>query len=121
MWRITAELVFWLHIVWIVVLSTGFVICWTRRYAKMRPFVFVGIGITWLGQIFFGGCPLTKLELFLLAKYDPRTVFRGSFIVHYIYAHFGIAIKEWYIDITLYVMIVLIVIVVVSRRGMKLT
>jgi hypothetical protein len=35
-------------------------------------------------QIFGWYCPLTYLEVWLRSKHDPRWVYAGSFIIHYV-------------------------------------
>jgi len=81
-YRILADVVLFIHFLWIIFLFAG--AFWGSRYRSIKIFHLSGLAFAFLIQIFDWICPLTHLEVWLRAKHDPGLVYAGSFIIHYV-------------------------------------
>ncbi|MEO0294262.1 MAG: DUF2784 family protein [candidate division WOR-3 bacterium] len=91
LYKIVADIIVFLHFIWIIFMLLGFFLTlygffwkkffdwWLFRTLHLGGILFVGI-LTALQRF----CPLTILENISRAKYDIRTTYPGSFIIHYI-------------------------------------
>lgn len=82
LYRILADLVVFLHFLWILFLIFGIFL--GIRYRLIRIAHISGLAFAVIIQVFGWYCPLTDLEVWLRSKYDPNLFYTGSFIVHYI-------------------------------------
>ncbi len=87
-YKILADVLLVIHIIWIVVLLGGtFYIFWNRDYTKYHLIIVSG---TLLFNLFLGGCPLTWWEEKARKIWDPRTYYHpNSFLTTYVHRMFG--------------------------------
>lgn len=81
-YKVTADLVVFVHFLWIVFLFLGGI--WGRRNTFIKIFHLSGIGFAIFIQIFGLFCPLTYIEVWLRSKHDPQLAYSGSFIIYYL-------------------------------------
>lgn len=81
-YRILADFVVLLHLLWIVFLVFGSV--WGAKNRTVRTLHLSGLAFAVVIQVFDWYCPLTYLEVWLREKHDPSMAYSGSYIVHYI-------------------------------------
>ena len=82
LYRLLADFVVLLHFLWIVFLFLGAI--WGRKNGILKIFHLAGLCFALVTQIFGWCCPLTYLEVWLRSKHDPRWLYAGSFIIHYV-------------------------------------
>lgn len=80
-YRILADIVVFLHLLWILFLVFG-VFLGTRNKTA-RGLHIAGLAFAVIIQVFGWYCPLTHLEVWLRLKHDPALSYYGSFIIHY--------------------------------------
>lgn len=82
LYKILADSVVLLHLLWILFLIFGAFIGVRNRVIRIIHItgLFLAVALTVLGWY----CPLTYLEVWLRAKHDPRLAYAGSFIIHYV-------------------------------------
>jgi hypothetical protein len=78
---IGADIVVFIHFLWIVFLITG--AFWGRRHKWIKRLHITGLLFAFVIQIFGWYCPLTHLEFWLRRMHDPSQSYTGSFIIHY--------------------------------------
>jgi hypothetical protein len=81
LFRILADAVVLLHLLWILFLIFG--AFWGVRCVIVKIFHISGLAFALIIQTFDWYCPLTHLELWLRAKGNPLETYKGSFIIHY--------------------------------------
>lgn len=79
-WRLAADGVALLHVVWVLMLILG--PFWAVARPRARGFIVGMLLVTAFFWSFY--CPLTILENFLRANYDPARVYTEGFLAHYI-------------------------------------
>lgn len=89
-YRILADIVIIIHLLWIFFLIAG--AYWGRKRRAVMMFHGAGLVFAVLSQVFGWYCPLTHLEVWLAAKQNAARAYPGSFIAHY-------AEKLVYIDV----------------------
>lgn len=81
-YKITADIVVLLHLLWILFLMFG---AFIGRWHKLVKILHIGgMGFALLIQMFGWYCPLTYLEVWLRERHDPSASYRGSFIINYV-------------------------------------
>lgn len=87
-YKILADFLLLIHLVWIVVLLGGTVyVFFSRDYIKYHLIIVSG---TLLFNLVLGGCPLTWWEEKYRKLWDPRTYYHpNSFAVTYVHRMFG--------------------------------
>ncbi len=100
-WTILADIIVWVHFLWIAFMACGFLITlWAtlsvyifkasksaKKFFDMYVFRTIHLcGIVYVGFLFALGkhCPLTILENFFRSKAPGQAPYAGSFIVHYL-------------------------------------
>lgn len=90
-YRILGDLALTAHFGWILFMLGGFFLTAAAfKYKRIfewglfRTIHLLGIAYVCLLEVFGRPCPLTLLENSLAAKYDPGTVYPGSFLAYYI-------------------------------------
>lgn len=81
-YKILADLSVALHLSWIVFLFLG--AFWGVCSRRVKIFHLSGLGFAVLIQIFDLVCPLTHLEVYLRARYNPATSYAGDFVIQYL-------------------------------------
>ena len=81
-YRILADIVVFIHLIWILFLFLGGL--WGRRHRIIKIFHLFGLFFALFIQIVGWYCPLTHLEVWLRSKHDPGLAYAGAFIVHYV-------------------------------------
>jgi len=79
---ILADIVVFIHLLWIVFLIIGAVP--GVRYPAVKIIHITGLAFSVLIQVVGWYCPLTHLEVWLRMRHDPTVSYTGSFIIHYI-------------------------------------
>lgn len=82
LFKILADLVVFIHFLWIVFLLSGALI--GLRNKSIRFLHISGLIFAIFIQIMGWYCPLTYLEVWLRSMHDPSTAYPGSFIIHYV-------------------------------------
>lgn len=80
-YKILADSVIIIHLLWIVFLITG--AWWGRRCRAVGIVHISALVFAFVIGIFGLYCPLTYLENWLRSKYSPAGSYAGSFIAHY--------------------------------------
>lgn len=87
------------HWIWASMLVVGiFLSIYHPTYRICHAII---ISSTLVGQVTFPSCPLTMLENSFRRRYDPKTVYTGSFAVHYFESWIGITIHPKWITLTI--------------------
>jgi hypothetical protein len=81
-YKLLADAVVLIHFLWILFLFFGAYV--GAKYRVARILHLSGLAFALITEIFGWYCPLTYLEVWLRSKHDPRWVYAGSFIVHYV-------------------------------------
>jgi hypothetical protein len=81
-YKILADIVVFLHFLWIVFLFLG--AFWGIKNKGVKVFHLSGLAFAFIIQIFDWYCPLTYLEIWLRSKHSPFLTYAGSFIIHYV-------------------------------------
>ncbi len=81
LYKILADLVVFIHFLWILFLFLGTL--WGRRKKVIKIFHLSGLGFALLLQSSGWYCPLTYLEIGLRSKHHPELAYTSSFIIHY--------------------------------------
>lgn len=81
-YRILADLVVFIHFLWILFLIFG--AFWGLKNRTVKIFHFSGLVFAFILQVFDWYCPLTHLEVWLRSKHNPAITYMGSFIIHYV-------------------------------------
>ena len=101
LWNILADIIVWVHFLWIVFMACGFLLTlWAtvsvyifnakngaKKFFDMYLFRTIHLcGIIYVGSLFALGkrCPLTILENFFRSKTPEQSQYAGSFIIHYL-------------------------------------
>jgi len=78
---LAADIVAFLHFLWITFIVTGAFL--GRRYRWAKVFHIAGLSFAIVVWVFSLHCPLTNLEVWLRQMYDPLSAYSGSFIINY--------------------------------------
>lgn len=78
LYQLTADFIFFIHLILVCIVAIGWLIP-GLFYLHLTLLL-----ATFLSEIFFGHCILTRIEYALRHKIDPTLVFDKSCIVHYI-------------------------------------
>jgi Protein of Unknown function (DUF2784) len=81
-YKILADFTLLIHLLWILFLFLGAYV--GARYRVLRILHLSGLAFALITEILGWYCPLTYLEVWLRSKHDPRWVYAGSFIIHYV-------------------------------------
>jgi hypothetical protein len=81
-YKLLADAVVLIHFLWILFLFFGAYV--GARVRGFRILHLSGLAFALITEIFGWYCPLTYLEVWLRSKHDPRWVYAGSFIIHYV-------------------------------------
>jgi hypothetical protein len=81
-YKLLADAVVILHLIWIIFLFSGAI--WGRKYRAVRIIHLGGLSFAIISEIFDWICPITHLEIWLRSQHDPALSYAGSFIAHYI-------------------------------------
>ena len=81
LYKILADIVVLLHLLWILFLIFGALLGTKNKGARIVHIS--GLVFAVIIQGFDWYCPLTYLESWLRSKHDPALSYTGSFIVHY--------------------------------------
>jgi hypothetical protein len=79
---ILADIVVFVHLLWIVFLILGAIP--GVRYPFLKIIHIAGLAFSVIIQLAGWYCPLTHLEIWLRMRHDPTVSYTGSFIIHYI-------------------------------------
>ena len=79
---ILADIVVFVHLLWIVFLIIGSIP--GVRYPLVKIIHIAGLAFSVIIQLVGWYCPLTHLEIWLRMRHDPMVSYTGSFISHYI-------------------------------------
>jgi len=79
---IAADIIVFIHFLWIIFLIFGAV--WGRNYPWIKRIHIGGILFALLIQMAGISCPLTYLEFWLRREHDSSRSYAGSFIAYYI-------------------------------------
>ena len=79
---ILADIVVFIHFLWIIFLFIGAIIGIRCLIAKIIHIT--GLAFSVIIQIFGWYCPLTHLEFWLRIRHEPMHTYTGSFIIHYV-------------------------------------
>ncbi len=82
LYKILADIVVFIHFLWIVFLFFGFF--WGVKNRVVRILHLFGLAFAFVIQVFDWYCPLTHLEVWLRSKQDFALSYTGSFIIYYI-------------------------------------
>lgn len=82
LYKILADSVVFIHLLWIVFLLFGALAGMRNR--KVRIAHISGLVFAIILQLFDWYCPLTHLETWLRTRHDPSLSYAGSFIIHYV-------------------------------------
>lgn len=82
LFKILADIVVVIHLVWILFLICG--AFWGARHRTVRIVHLSGLVFALILQVFNWYCPLTHLEFWLRAYHDPSLTYSGSFIIYYL-------------------------------------
>jgi hypothetical protein len=74
-------------------------VLWGRKYKLIKICHLGGLAFAILLQTFNWYCPLTYLETWLKAQYDPSLSYEGSFIVFYLNKLIYLDLPSWIIFI----------------------
>jgi predicted branched-subunit amino acid permease len=111
LYGILADIVVFLHFLWIIFLIIGAFI--GRRYKWVKRVHIVGLGFALTIQGFGWYCPLTYLEVWLRKKQDPSLGYSGSFIANYVE-------KIVYIDLPPNLILILTIILILMSAWLYL-
>ena len=92
------------HWIWVAILLGGISLQFAFQWYK--PIHMIVLTTTIVSQVLWLGCPLVALENALRAKYDPKEMYYGSFICHYLKKRFGISMSPALITAQLVAMVV---------------
>jgi hypothetical protein len=81
-YRILADIVVFIHFLWILFLISGAFV--GMRYRRVKIVHLIGIAFALIIQIFGWYCPLTYLEVWLRRMQYPSAGYSGSYIIHYV-------------------------------------
>jgi hypothetical protein len=108
-YKLLADAVVLVHLIWIVFLFVGSI--WGRKYRAVKIIHLGGLSFAIISEMFGWICPITHLEVWLRSKHDPALTYTGSFIAHYVE-------ELIYIDVSSTVVFVCTVILVVFNLWM---
>ncbi|HSR13655.1 MAG TPA: DUF2784 domain-containing protein [Thermodesulfobacteriota bacterium] len=95
LYRLLADAVILLHFLWVLFILFGILL------ARRNPFFLWShlIGLAFTLVLNLGGwfCPLTDLENFLSAAYDPGAAYGGSFLARYLEKIIYLDVPEFYL------------------------
>jgi hypothetical protein len=97
LFRILADIVVFIHFLWIVFLIFGALP--GGRYRTIKYIHIGGLGFALMLQALDWYCPLTYLEVWLRAKHDPGEAYAGSYIAHYLEKVIYIEVDRWIIAV----------------------
>lgn len=83
-----AKAVFWIHLTWIATVVVGSVLQIVFKWYVTTNLIIVGATV--VSILLLPRCPLTKLENFLIAQYNPSQCYHRSFIRHYLNEYLSI-------------------------------
>lgn len=95
--RILADIVVFIHFLWIVFLIFG--ACAGRRHQTVKYLHISGLAFAFMLQVFDWYCPLTYFEVWLRAQHDPGRLYAGSYIIHYLEKIIYMEVDRWVIVI----------------------
>lgn len=84
LYRILADFVFVVHLSLVLLVVVGWLVP-----VLFYPFL-VAVVLTFLSELFFGFCFLSKIEFGLRKRIDPNKIFDKSCIAHYVRSLFGL-------------------------------
>lgn len=96
-YKIAADLIVFIHFLWILFLIFGFFI--GRKYKTFKFIHITGLFFALIIQIFGWYCPLTYIEVWLRKKHNPALSYSGSFIIYYVEKIVYIELSRWIIFI----------------------
>jgi len=82
LYKILADIVVFIHFLWIVFLIFG--AFWGSRHKAVKIVHIAGLVFAFILNVFDWYCPFTHLEVWLRARHDPALSYTGSFIIHYV-------------------------------------
>ncbi len=82
LYKILADIVVFIHFLWIVFLFFG--VFWGVKNRVVRILHLSGLAFAFVIQVFDWYCPLTHLEVWLRSKHNFALSYTGSFIIYYI-------------------------------------
>lgn len=91
--KILADIVVFIHFLWILFLIFGAFL--GTRYRPIKILHISGFAFAVISQIFGWHCPLTYLEVWLRERHNPVLSYTGSFIIHYLEKMIHIEISRW--------------------------
>jgi len=80
-WKLAADLVVLIHLLWIGFILFGALPARRRRWVKWLHIGALAFSVCL--QLFHWTCPLTWLEARLRRQYDPTLTYTGDFLAHY--------------------------------------
>lgn len=112
---VLADIVVFIHLLWIVFLVIGAFP--GVRYRTVKVIHIAGLAFSFIIQIAGWYCPLTYLEIWLRSLHDPAHSYAGSFISHYIEKIVYLEVSR----LTVFVLTVLLIIINIwiYRKGEK--
>jgi hypothetical protein len=97
LFRILADAVVLVHFLWILFLIFGAFA--GRRHRTIKYVHIGGLAFALMLQVFDWYCPLTHLEVWLRAHYDPGEAYAGSYIVQYLEKIVYVEVNRWVIAV----------------------
>lgn len=111
-YKLLADIIAILHLALtlLIVLSFAVAIA-TPRYRVFALLVSVVLLISWR---IWSDCPCVKWENYLRMRYDPKTVYRGSFVKHYSRKYLPFTISGTFIKIAVFAMLIVLAILTIT-------
>ncbi len=81
-YKILADIVVFLHFLWVVFLVFGAFLGVRIRFVKILHVA--GLVFALILNLFGWYCPLTHIEVWARLRHDPSLAYMGSFIIHYV-------------------------------------
>ena len=81
-YRVLADIVVLVHLLWIVFLFFGAFL--GVRFAPAKVLHIIGLGYALVLNAFGWYCPLTHVEIWARTRHDPELAYTGSFVIHYV-------------------------------------
>lgn len=82
LYKLAADLIVFIHFLWIIFLLFGAFI--GKKFRAVKFIHIAGLIFAVIIQIFGWHCPLTHLEVWLRQHHDPLLSYSGSFVINYL-------------------------------------
>lgn len=111
-YKFLADIVALLHLGLTVLIVAGLITAvTTSRYRVFALFVSVMLLTSWK---IWGDCPCARWENYWRKRYDPRTIYRGSFLEHYSRKYLPFIVRDTFIKMSAFAILVVLIILTVA-------